>query len=110
MGHTSEPAFDLPHPDWKFKGVKSYPRGVTTNSDSGIESYETYYPVFEAMEQVDMVLNLHGEIPSDHSKVSIFTYTQYTCISKMLQPIEYLCAECRARIHSTPQIASCQIP
>ncbi|KAJ7591333.1 Dihydroorotase [Mycena floridula] len=46
-------------------GVKSYPRGVTTNSDGGIESYEVYYPVFEAMEQVDMVLNLHGEVPSD---------------------------------------------
>lgn len=46
-------------------GVKSYPRGVTTNSESGIESYTAYYPVFEAMQQVDMVLNLHGEIPSD---------------------------------------------
>uniref|UniRef100_A0A8H8CJQ0 dihydroorotase n=1 Tax=Psilocybe cubensis TaxID=181762 RepID=A0A8H8CJQ0_PSICU len=46
-------------------GVKSYPRGVTTNSDGGIESYETYYPIFEAMQQVDMVLNLHGEVPSD---------------------------------------------
>ncbi|TFY61061.1 hypothetical protein EVJ58_g4747 [Rhodofomes roseus] len=48
-------------------GVKSYPRGVTTNSDGGIESYEAYYPVFEAMEQEDMVLNLHGEVPSDAS-------------------------------------------
>jgi len=48
-------------------GVKSYPRGVTTNSEGGIESYETYYDVFEAMEEVDMVLNLHGEIPSDAS-------------------------------------------
>ncbi|KAI0221000.1 dihydroorotase [Massospora cicadina] len=48
-------------------GVKSYPRGVTTNSDSGIESFEAYYPVFEAMEEVGMVLNLHGEIPSDHA-------------------------------------------
>ncbi|KAK7060218.1 dihydroorotase [Paramarasmius palmivorus] len=46
-------------------GVKSYPRGVTTNSDGGIESYETYYPVFEAMQEHDMVLNLHGEVPSD---------------------------------------------
>ncbi|KAI0068889.1 dihydroorotase [Artomyces pyxidatus] len=46
-------------------GVKSYPRGVTTNSDGGIESYEAYYHVFEAMEEVDMVLNLHGEVPSD---------------------------------------------
>ncbi|KAI0796628.1 dihydroorotase [Abortiporus biennis] len=48
-------------------GVKSYPRGVTTNSEGGIESYEAYYPVFEAMEEVDMVLNLHGEVPSDPS-------------------------------------------
>ncbi|KAJ2933674.1 hypothetical protein H1R20_g3407, partial [Candolleomyces eurysporus] len=48
-------------------GVKSYPRGVTTNSDGGIESYETYYPVFAAMEEVGMVLNLHGEVPSDPS-------------------------------------------
>ncbi|KAK0190715.1 Dihydroorotase [Armillaria mellea] len=46
-------------------GVKSYPRGVTTNSDGGIESYEVYYPIFEAMQDVNMVLNLHGEIPSD---------------------------------------------
>lgn len=45
-------------------GVKSYPRGVTTNSDGGIESYETYYPVFAEMERQDMVLNLHGEVPS----------------------------------------------
>lgn len=50
-------------------GVKSYPRGVTTNSDGGIESYEVYYPVFEAMEQEDLVLNLHGEIPSDADTV-----------------------------------------
>jgi dihydroorotase len=50
-------------------GVKSYPKGVTTNSDGGIESYDAYYPVFEAMEHVDMVLNLHGEVPSDASAV-----------------------------------------
>ncbi|TPX34552.1 dihydroorotase [Synchytrium microbalum] len=49
-------------------GVKSYPRGVTTNSDSGIESYTTYYPVFQVMEEVGMILNLHGEVPSDDAK------------------------------------------
>jgi dihydroorotase len=49
-------------------GVKSYPRGVTTNSDNGIENYEIYYPVFQAMEQEGMVLNLHGECPSDSHK------------------------------------------
>ncbi|KAI8978396.1 dihydroorotase, homodimeric type [Pilobolus umbonatus] len=49
-------------------GVKSYPRGVTTNSENGIESYEIYYPVFKAMEEEGLVLNLHGEIPSDVHK------------------------------------------
>ncbi|KJE93613.1 dihydroorotase [Capsaspora owczarzaki ATCC 30864] len=48
-----------------IKGVKSYPRGVTTNSESGIESYTAYYPVFKAMEETNMVLNLHGEVPSN---------------------------------------------
>lgn len=44
-------------------GVKSYPAGVTTNSSSGVVDYESFYPVFAAMEEVDMVLNLHGEAP-----------------------------------------------
>jgi dihydroorotase len=48
-----------------ISGVKSYPRGVTTNSDEGIESYTVYYPIFTAMQKHNMVLNLHGEIPSD---------------------------------------------
>ncbi|EIW76155.1 dihydroorotase [Coniophora puteana RWD-64-598 SS2] len=48
-------------------GVKSYPRGVTTNSDGGIESYDAYDAVFKAMEEEDIVLNLHGEVPSDAS-------------------------------------------
>lgn len=69
-------------------GVKSYPRGVTTNSDGGIESYETYYPVFEAMQEVDMVLNLHGEVPSNadsvmsshfHGGWNFIAYTEYPC-------------------------------
>lgn len=58
-------------------GVKSYPRGVTTNSDGGIESYETYYPIFEAMQEVDMVLNLHGEVPSDADAVGMFNPFDY---------------------------------
>lgn len=44
-------------------GVKSYPAGVTTNSASGVVDYEHFYPVFKAMEEVDLVLNLHGEAP-----------------------------------------------
>lgn len=44
-------------------GVKSYPAGVTTNSASGVVNYEQFYPVFQAMEEEDLVLNLHGEAP-----------------------------------------------
>ncbi|KAI9298444.1 Dihydroorotase [Neoconidiobolus thromboides FSU 785] len=70
-------------------GVKSYPRGVTTNSDSGIESYETYYPVFRAMEEVDMVLNLHGEIPSDPEKGTCILNAE----ERFLQHLEKLHAQ-----------------
>lgn len=45
-------------------GVKSYPHGVTTHSEHGVMSYEAFYPVFAEMERQEMVLNLHGELPS----------------------------------------------
>jgi hypothetical protein len=37
-------------------GIKSYPAGLTTNSESGVTDYEQFYPVFEAMEQEGLVL------------------------------------------------------
>jgi len=51
-----------------ISGIKSYPAGVTTNSSSGVLSYEPFYPVFAAMEECGLVLNLHGEIPSDQKQ------------------------------------------
>ncbi|KAI1809464.1 Dihydroorotase [Poronia punctata] len=46
-------------------GVKLYPQGVTTNSESGVagDFVETYAPTFAAMEEHGIVLNLHGEVP-----------------------------------------------
>ncbi|KAI1197908.1 Dihydroorotase [Nemania serpens] len=46
-------------------GVKLYPQGVTTNSESGVagDFVEAYAPTFAAMEQHNIVLNLHGEVP-----------------------------------------------
>jgi dihydroorotase len=41
---------------------------VTTNSADGVYSYEEFYPVFQAMEEEGLVLNLHGECPSDASQ------------------------------------------
>ena len=44
-------------------GVKSYPKGVTTNSGGGVESYKVYYHLFEKMAELGLVLHLHGEVP-----------------------------------------------
>ena len=38
--------------------------GVTTNSSAGVVDYEQFEPVFSMMEEQDMILNLHGECPS----------------------------------------------
>lgn len=54
-----------------ISGVKSYPAGVTTNSSSGVLSYEPFYPVFEIMQEVGLVLNLHGEVPSDKKEITV---------------------------------------
>lgn len=47
-------------------GVKCYPAGVTTNSSAGVDpnDFSEFYPIFKALEEEDLVLNLHGEKPS----------------------------------------------
>jgi len=49
-------------------GVKCYPKGVTTNSDSGVEDLEAYSEVFAAMEKEGIALLIHGEVPSNAEK------------------------------------------
>lgn len=46
-------------------GVKCYPAGVTTNSSAGVDpnDFTPFYPVFKALEENNLVLNLHGEKP-----------------------------------------------
>ncbi len=44
------------------KAVKYYPAGATTNSDLGVTDIRKCDQVFEAMQQVDMPLLLHGEV------------------------------------------------
>lgn len=43
-------------------GVKLYPAGMTTNSQHGVRDIKRYYPVFAVMQEVGLVLNLHGEL------------------------------------------------
>jgi dihydroorotase len=52
------------------KAVKYYPAGATTNSDLGVTDIRKCDRVFEAMQQVDLPLLLHGEV-TDH-RVDMF--------------------------------------
>ena len=50
-------------PDHKqIVGIKYYPSGATTNSDSGVKNIDDRYDVFELMEKLDIPLLLHGEV------------------------------------------------
>jgi dihydroorotase len=51
-------------------GIKLYPKGVTTNSNMGVGSFESGYKIFEMMEKLDVPLLIHGEV--NDSKVDIF--------------------------------------
>jgi dihydroorotase len=43
-------------------GFKLYPAGVTTHSEAGVRSLKEIYPLLEAMERHDLVLQVHGEV------------------------------------------------
>lgn len=50
-------------PEYKqIVGIKYYPAGATTNSDSGVKNIDDCYDVFELMEKLDIALLLHGEV------------------------------------------------
>lgn len=41
---------------------KLYPAGATTNSEAAVRGIKSLYPVFEAMQEVGMLLLIHGEV------------------------------------------------
>mgnify|MGYP003313970269 FL=1 len=49
---------------------KLYPAGATTNSKFGVNSIEKMYPIFESMEESDLVLCVHGEVTD--SDIDVF--------------------------------------
>tara|TARA_B100001115_G_scaffold32366_1_gene23926 strand:- start:56 stop:883 length:828 start_codon:yes stop_codon:yes gene_type:complete len=53
-----------------IKAIKMYPKGATTNSDSGISIITEFYPLFEVMEKNGVILSIHGEVTDE--KVDIF--------------------------------------
>jgi dihydroorotase len=68
-----------------IKAVKYYPAGATTNSDSGVTDIRKCDLVFEAMQQVDMPLLLHGEVTDSH--VDMFD-REKVFIEKKLAPLK----------------------
>ena len=50
--------------------AKLYPAGATTNSDSGVSDVKNIYPVLEVMQEVGMLLLVHGEVT--HREIDIF--------------------------------------
>ena len=43
-------------------GAKLYPSGATTNSEAGPKSLGALYPLLDCMQQLDLVLQIHGEV------------------------------------------------
>lgn len=67
------------------KAVKYYPAGATTNSDFGVTDIRKCDRVFEAMQQVDMPLLLHGEVTD--KEIDIFD-RESVFIEKYLVPLK----------------------
>ncbi|MDP2827209.1 MAG: dihydroorotase [Sulfuricellaceae bacterium] len=65
-------------------GVKLYPAGATTNSDSGVTDIEKCYDVFEAMAKHGMPLLVHGEVTNP--LVDVFDREQ-VFIGRTLAPL-----------------------
>lgn len=65
-------------------GVKLYPAGATTNSDSGVTDIAKCHAALEAMQEHDLPLLVHGE--DTHPLVDVFDREQ-VFIGKVLVPL-----------------------
>ena len=65
-------------------GVKLYPAGATTNSDSGVTDLRKVLPVLEAMADVHMPLLVHGEVTD--ASVDVFD-REKIFIERQLMPL-----------------------
>ena len=65
-------------------GVKLYPAGATTNSDSGVTDVRRCAPALEAMQRAGMPLLVHGEVT--RGEVDVFDRERYF-IDEVLHPV-----------------------
>lgn len=66
------------------KAGKYYPAGATTNSDSGVTDIRLVYPVLKRMQELGMVLCVHGEVTDPD--VDIFD-REAVFIDNVLRPL-----------------------
>lgn len=67
-----------------IKAVKLYPAGATTNSDSGVTDINRLHDVFAAMQDVGMLLLVHGEVTDE--AIDIFD-REAVFIEQKLKPL-----------------------
>src|SRR5512135_3705303 len=65
-------------------GVKLYPAGATTNSDSGVTDVRRCTPALAAMQECGMPLLVHGEVT--HGHVDVFD-RERVFLDKVMQPL-----------------------
>jgi dihydroorotase len=68
----------------RIVGVKLYPAGATTNSDSGVTDLARCAAALEAMEECGLVLQVHGEVTS--AEVDVFA-RERVFIERVLAPV-----------------------
>jgi dihydroorotase len=64
--------------------AKLYPAGATTNSASGVTSIRNIYPALERMQQIGMILCVHGEVTDPD--VDVFD-REAVFIERILKPL-----------------------
>ncbi|WP_283147532.1 dihydroorotase [Silvimonas soli] len=85
-------------------GIKLYPAGATTNSDSGVTSFEKVMPALEKMAELGLPLLVHGEV-TDQS-VDVFD-REAVFIETILAPLLQRLPELRVVLeHITTQQAA----
>ncbi|MEM1073848.1 MAG: dihydroorotase [Pseudomonadota bacterium] len=72
------------HASGLVSAVKLYPAGATTNSASGVRSFDVIRPVLERMAEIGLPLCVHGEVTDDD--VDIFD-REAVFIERVLDPI-----------------------
>ncbi len=58
MAEELQQAASIPY----ILGAKLYPAGATTNSEAGAKSLNDLYPLFEVLQNNNLVLQIHGEV------------------------------------------------